>query len=61
MRKLFVIYNNINNLIKIIDRKYLKMNNKLKGKERFYYLTNKEGYQVLEEYINRKTKKFLRI
>lgn len=37
------------------------MNNKLKGKERFYYLTNKEGYQVLEEYINKKTKKFLRI
>lgn len=33
------------------------MNNKLKGKERFYYLTNKEGYQVLEEYINKKNEK----
>lgn len=32
------------------------MNTNLQGKEKFYYLVNKEGYKILEDYINRKVK-----
>lgn len=32
------------------------MNTNLQGKEKFYYLANKEGYKILNDYINRKVK-----
>ena len=32
------------------------MNTNLQGKEKFYYLANKEGYKILNDYINRKEK-----